>query len=360
VRQAQRAATDLGEEDSIEEQTMNLKQDVEATLSDEEAAGAPAVSPFPAPSPGPGAPSPGPLPDVYKLCGELCKHDTGMDGDMDFCVTDCRSYVDAGGDVDSLMNFVTDETHNKQGGEQMEKKFEAITGKSIRDCKPSVSVDKVPTFKFVDADKSGGISYKEANAWGLKACVPNELVYQIFDLADKNRDKQVTPSEWKDMGEHTAFESTLDGFADQWTKGEDQYEPVHMPAFRHVDSNNDGELDDNEIMKLFKLELERRIPTMSAVDRDTLAKQYEAQILTDVMKLDLNGDKTINAVEYGAAAGRGMGRELYEAAQNPNNLPDPDDLSRNPISASPAPATPGGIAAQSPASAAVLLASETY
>jgi len=330
--------------EDLEKETLALKKDVQHQL-DAGAAPAPAKGGAPGPSPGP-APGPAVEKDLYKLCDEMCKHDTGMDGDLEYCLVDCHSYVDAGGDIDSLMDFVTDETYNEQGGEKMEDKFESMTGKDIPDCKPSIPVEKVPSFDSVDTDEDGQISKKEVEAWGLKACVPNELVQQIFDIADSNYDAHVSHKEWKAIGENTDIEQVLDTFTDKLTRGEDQYEPVQLPAFRHLDVNSDEELDADEIMKLFKDEIKRRIPTMSSTDVDAMAKQYEDDILRDVMKLDLNGDQRINAVEFDAPVGGGMGKELYEAAQNPNNLPDPDDLSRTPGGGAPAPgpAAPNGLA----------------
>jgi hypothetical protein len=337
---------DAEDTDSLEKQTARLKQEVEDQVSD--VASAPAPGPAPGPSPGP-SPAPAPI-DPYKMCNELCKHDTGMDGDFDFCVVDCRTYVDAGNDIASLFDFVTDETYNEQGGESMEEHFEKATGKKIPDCKPSIDVGKVPTFEMVDTSQDGKISRKEMEEWAVKACVPDEIAHQIFDIADSSYDQHIDAAEWKAIGENTSIEELLDSFADKLTQGEDQYEPVQLPAFRHLDTSKDGELDKEEIMKLFKDEIKRRIPTMSSDDVNGLAKQYEEDIMKDVMKLDLDGDQTINEVEFGYPHSGGMGRELWEAAQNPNNLPDPDDLSRNPGGPSPGPATPGGIASPAPAS----------
>merc|ERR1719217_1371593 len=101
-----------------------------------------------APAPGPaGAPGPAPAPaakiDPYQMCKDLCQFDTGMDGDPDMCNTDCRTYVDAGGDLKSLKDFVTDETYNEQGGETMP------------DCKPSLDLDPNVDFKVVDFNNDG-------------------------------------------------------------------------------------------------------------------------------------------------------------------------------------------------------------
>merc|ERR1719478_1966252 len=49
-------------------------------------------------------------PTPYSTCSELCKFDNDAQ-----CVTDCRSYVDSGGDVEKLKSMVTDPSHNEQG-----------------------------------------------------------------------------------------------------------------------------------------------------------------------------------------------------------------------------------------------------
>merc|ERR1719329_828658 len=94
------------------------------------------------------------------------------------------------------------------------------------------------------------------NLWGEKACVPNELAHQIFDAADADFDETVTPAEYNTLGEDTEIENSLDKVVDKMTEGEDQYEPVQMPAFRHVDGNGDGSLDNAEIMTCSKERLE--------------------------------------------------------------------------------------------------------
>jgi len=293
---------------------------------------APAAAPAAAPS---GAPGPAPAIDLskidpWKMCDELCKYDTGMDADHGVCVTDCRSYVDAGGDIKSLRDFVTDETYNEQGGEKMEKYFETKTGMQIPDCKPTLDMKSDFGFNVVDADSNGELTRDELNIWGKKACVPNEMAQQIFDFADGNFDDRVTPAEYGTIGEDTDAEDVLDKHADKETKGEDQYEPVQMPAFRHVDGNNDGQLDQVEIMDMFKREIKKRIPTMAKADVDALAAEHQKELLKDMGKVDTDADGKLNEEEYKkAAASKGMGEELSEAAAVDNNVTDPDDLPRS-------------------------------
>jgi len=313
------------------------------------------AAPAPGPAASPGlAPAPAVEIDPFAMCGELCKFDTGMDGDFDMCSADCRSYVDAGGDVASLKAFVTAETHNKAGGEAMEKYFEKKTGEDIPDCKPTLELDPNIDFNTVDFDGDGKLTRKEMNMWGEKACVPTELANQIMDAADVDNNEEVTPAEYNAIGEDTDFENTIDKVADKTTKGEDQYEPVQLPAFRHVDFNSDGQLDKDEVLKNFKEEIRRRIPTMDEAGVNELAAEHKQELLGDLENLDKNGDGQINEEEYNAVHNGGMGEELGEvAAVDNNNLPDPDDLKREYGASAPSPA-----GAAPPAAASAFLARE--
>lgn len=314
------------------------------------------AAPAPAPAASPGAaPAPAAPPiDPYKLCDELCQYDTGMDGDVDMCTVDCHTYVDAGGDIESLRGFVVDETYNEQGGEKMEEHFEKVTGQQIPDCTPEHPMDDSmapqEVFKILDENSDQQISKEELNAWGAKQCVPNEMAEQMFTAADADRDGLVSYDEFNILGEDTGIEDAVDKVTDKLTEGEDQYEPVQMPAFRHVDSNSDGKLDKDEVMNIFKNEIRRRIPTMSDADVTKLAGEHKQELFKDMEKVDTDGDGVINPEEYAAAHQEGMGSEMAEAAAADNNLPDPDDLHRDPT-----PAAPGPSPAASPAPAAVFL-----
>lgn len=313
-----------------------------------------AAAPAPAPSASPASPAPQAKQlDPYQLCDDLCKYDTGMDADHGMCVTDCRLYADAGGDVDSLRDFVADETFNEQGGEAMEKHFESVTGKQIPDCEPTMELNPNVKFGVVDTDGDGFLTRKEVTQWGVKACVPDEIANQIFDAADSDFDNKVTAAEYRAVGEDTEIEHTLDQHADKLTEGEDQYEPVQLPAFRHVDSDSNGKLDEKELLKMYRDEIRKRVPQPADLD-DLGAGELEKEMLADMREADTDGDGFINQAEYGAVHAGGMGEELSEAQAADNNLPDPDDLHREPgAGAAPSPA-----AAASPAAA--FLAKEAF
>jgi len=355
-KQLQRRKHDTRE---LDEASQALEQFKQKLKREERNVGAPA--PGTAGAPGP-APAPAVKIDPYEMCKDLCKFDTGMDGDFDSCNTDCRTYVDAGGDLNSLKDFVTDETYNKQGGETMEKHFEEKTGEDIPDCKPTLELDPNIEFDKVDFNSDGKLTRDEMNMWGEKACVPSELANQIMDAADADNNDEVTPAEYNALGEDTGLEDTIDEFADKTTEGEDQYEPVQLPAFRHVDSNSDGQLDQDEVMKIFKEEIKKRIPTMDEASVNEMAAEHQQELLKDMDKVDKNADGFINEEEYGAMHSGGMGTELSEAAAADNNLPDPDDLKREYLAgheeyrAAPSPA--GAAAAPTPAAASAFLSRE--
>jgi len=227
-------------------------------------------------------------------------------------------------------------------------------------------VDPNTKFGIVDANSDGQLTRDEMDIWGLKACVPNELTQQIFDVADANFDERVTPEEYNAIGEDTDMENVFDKHADKMTKGEDQYEPVQMPAFRHVDADSDGKLDKTEIMGMFRAEIKKRIPTLDSASLDALVKEHQQELLDDMDHVDKNSDGFINQEEYEKMhenrEAAGMGKELSEVAAVDNNLEDPDDLARagkdiqTPPAAGPAGA-PAAAAAAAPADSKLLFLS---
>jgi len=347
--QSQRQKRDLNKASKALEQFKQKLKREERTIA--------APAPGPAASPGVApAPAPAVKIDPYAMCKELCKYDDGMDGDFDMCNAGCRTHVDAGGDLESLFNFVSEETHNKQGGETMENYFEEKTGEAIPDCKPTLELDPNIEFSIVDFNSDGKLTRDEMNKWGEKACVPSALANQIMDAADVDNNEEVTPAEYNAIGEDTEFENTIDKVADKETEGEDQYEPVQLPAFRHEDFNSNGQLEKDEVMKTFKEEIRRRIPTLDEAGVDAMAAEHKQELLEDLDKLDKNGDGQINEEEYSAMHSGGMGEELAEAASvDNNNLPDPDDLKREYGASA---QSPPGVSASPLAAASAFLARE--
>lgn len=264
--------------------------------------------------------------EVCNLCKELCACDSGPDKES--CMAECRTHDT--GELKDLKDFVADEDYNELGDNAMSKKFEKETGVKTPKCTPTIDTNEAPTFESVDKDGSGGISRAEMDDWSLTACVPNELSHQVFDVADVDFNQEVSPSEWADVGEDLKIEQILDQFADRRTKGEDEYEPTELPGFGDIDTTQDGKLDEDEIMKMFKDEIVKRIPNMPPQQVDAIAGRYKEEVMQDMGKLDTDGDGMLNEQEYQAAADNNMGKELQEVAKNPNNLEDPDDLHQDP------------------------------
>merc|ERR1712232_1307135 len=83
-------------------------------------------------------------------------------------------------------------------------------------------------------------------------------------------------------------------------------------------------------MKMFKMEIRRRIPNMADEELESLAEEHQKELMEDMEDVDENEDGLINQKEYENMHSEGMGKELSEAADQDNNAPDPDDLSRDP------------------------------
>jgi len=320
-----------------------------------------APAPSPANSPA-GAPGPSPsevswedrsLDDYEKMCKDLCKFDTGLDADDTSCVTECNVYVQSGGNLEDLRSFVTDETYNENGGEAMEKHFEDVTGESVPDCEPSIEFSPTTSFDLVDTDGDGRINWDELVAFGHKACVPDEMLRQLWDAANLDMDDSISKKEFNELGENTAIESVIDKWADRATQGEDQYEPVVLPDFHHVDADGDGKLNTDEVVNIFRSEMQKRVPNDPKTMEEALNSPTTKEMVEDVMNVaDLDRDGSITEEEYFAASDSGgMGKELSEEFAKPNNLDDPDDLHRKyePSVPGPAPGPGGDVASPAPA-----------
>jgi len=272
-------------------------------------------------------------PDPYKVCGKLCEQDSGMDGDKEFCLTDCHTYVDAGGDLEDLKEFVTDEAYNEKGGKKMKETYEDMTGEEIPECEPEVSIEEAPKFSDMDKNANGEITMTEAMWYGHKMCIPDEMVYQIMYHADVNGNHLVTPAEFQAAGERTYMEQIFDSYLDGFSEGEDEYERVTLPAFKEFDENGDGFLDGTEVQGMLKFELVRRLPSIQADEVDYVLNYFvqSGELSRVLAVIDIDQDGKISSTEYSrGGSGGGMGVEFMESAAADEDLPDPDDLHRDP------------------------------
>eukprot|EP00747_Dinoflagellata_sp_TGD_P138612 gnl/TRDRNA2_/TRDRNA2_175795_c0_seq5.p1 gnl/TRDRNA2_/TRDRNA2_175795_c0~~gnl/TRDRNA2_/TRDRNA2_175795_c0_seq5.p1 ORF type:complete len:362 (-),score=119.65 gnl/TRDRNA2_/TRDRNA2_175795_c0_seq5:73-1158(-) len=292
-------------------------------------------------APGP-APGPAPL-TAGDMCRELCKKDTGMDADFNDCMTECNVYTDTAPSwEDAGGEFTEDESYNEKGGEEMEDKFEEMfPEKKVADCYPQVDVNKEPSFEDVDLNHDGKVTKQEAIEWGAKACIPDEMVRQLFHDTDGNRDQYIDKAEWGVGGEDTALEKKIDERADPKTEGDDEYHEVYMPKFDVFDLNDDGVLEESEVFDAFMFEMRQRMPEMGPDDKQKLVNEFRGKLAEDFKELDQNSDGVLDQKEYYAQAPGDLGTEFKEAANQDEDAEDPDDMGRDdalPDGPSPAPA----------------------
>jgi len=291
------------------------------------------------------APAPGPAPmresaTAYDECWHMCKHASGL-GASD-CMTDCRAYTDVAPDKSEALNeFVADQGYNKAGGDSMEEAFDERHPKhedvdlnylnglhGHKDCQPTFS--GTPEFKDADLNGDGVITPDEAAKFGEKMCVSSEMVMQIFDMADSNRDKEVHAGEWDKVGENTEAEQALDHAVDPLSQGDEEYARTKLPRFEEFDGNSDGVLDEHEMDKVLMFELRRRFPGLS--DEELLEKASDVMEELSAMAghLDGDGDGNVSREEFHAEAERGedMGDEFKEEEEAYHDKQQLDDAKR--------------------------------
>jgi len=296
-----------------------------------------------------------PINNVKSECEALCKADKGMDADPTDCLTECAVYTDLNthegddnyGKEDALEDVAADESYNEAGGEEMAAKHEEMTGNEVSSCAPSVDVDKEPEMKDLDSNGDDSVTKDEAEAYGRKACVPDEVVDQIFEEADANQDDKVEESEFKDAGEDTQMEEAIDeklegdkeGPEGPFT-GDDENAVVDAPPFDDFDKNQDAQLDADEVKDVMEMEAEKRTESNTAhmptgedetklvADADTDGDGNPAEEVIE--KVDKDGDGKVSQTEYKEEGdgGSDMGEELSEAAGLKEDSTDPDDKNR--------------------------------
>lgn len=265
-----------------------------------------------------------------KTCEDLCKTDSGIDADLQDCLTECAVHTDLATHHmnDGIMEFGEDESYNEKGGKKMEKKAEADHPVEILDCTPEVDMSQPPNLKDIDSKKDGVIDEDEAKEWGHKACVPDEMTEQIFHEADRNADHVITEDEFTDAGEETVQEEAVDKALEEHSEGDDEYNSVQAPPLNEFDENKDGGLDEAEHKKAVKFEMERRGEGRWSVKNEEVPEQETKEAFD---KVDADDDGQIEGNEYTEEAdggGSDMGEEIIEAAKADEEKEDPDDLAR--------------------------------
>lgn len=249
------------------------------------------------------------------LCQEMCQNAENI-GE---CLTECRVHTDSHPDMQGgVKNMVEDQTVNEQGGEAMERQFEATTGEKVASCVPEFEGE--PTFDQVDEDSSGAISADEAIDMAHKMCVPDEMAMQIFVDADADANKELSQEEYEHSGEDTAIEAEVDAVADQ-KGGDDQHHEVQVPTFEDWDVDGNGVLDEDEMMEVLAFALSARgfdvkaeaSMSQSEEELEQLQSFVAEELETLMIELDTNQDGVIDKSEFSEEAEGTLGDELGEA-----------------------------------------------
>lgn len=274
-------------------------------------------------------------------CEELCAKDSGIDADGGDCKTECAvstdlmtHHLDQG-----YEDFTRDEAYNEKGGQKMKEAHNEKAPEEVPSCIPEEGYDAstIPEFDTLDINRDGVIDGDEAFTFGEKACIPDEMVGQLFSEADLNQDKVIEKNEWKAGGEDTKNEQAMDEALEKVSQGDDESNTVQNPPMTEFDKNNDGSLDEDESKDVFEHELGRRTEH-EPIPEDTM-KELEPKIDEAVEKVDTNDDGAISGDEYAAKGdANDLGDELQEAASADEDKPELDDLSRADGAAAPAPA----------------------
>merc|ERR1719171_1068232 len=177
---------------------------------------------------------------------------------------------------------------------------------------------------------------EEAEEYGYKMCVPDEMVEQIFTDGDENQDHILSKEEYNNVGEDTVVEEAIDGALTNQTKGDDEFNPVQSPTDENgnkeieiFDKDKDGALDKEEFEDAATFEMERRGSDTNNADPIVQAAEDDGGMDEAFDKVDANDDGKLDKEEYEKPSeGSDMGKEMQEAAEAPQEATDPDDLSR--------------------------------
>lgn len=273
-------------------------------------------------------------PAASESCEALCEQDEGMDADT--CRTRCATKTDTmtNNVEDGIDDFVEGEVTNEQGGTAMEDHAEGEYGMQIQDCTPTVDIKEEPTFEDIDTEGGGllepitgsgdgYITMEEAQAWAAKACIPDEMMSQLFSETDLNQDGKVDSEEFEAAGEDTELEKKMDKEFDKvLPEGDDEVNTADMPDFNTFDENGDGFLTVDEVEATFKLEGERR--GVNKEEMDLISEE----VLDALKKMDEDGDGALNREEFERIANNDFGDESREQALADDDAEDPDDLHR--------------------------------
>lgn len=273
--------------------------------------------------------------EVEKKCAEFCKLDAGMDADISSCLTECRTFCDTQlHHLDECIKaFVWDEHYNEKGGKKMVKAHDEKAPHPNHDCvsDPLVYVaGTAPDFDQLDTNGDGVIDGYEAEQFARRACIPDEMIMQIFQEADLNYDKKIEKDEWKSAGEDTVNEKVMDDALEDVSQGDDEYNTVQNPKITEFDYNKDGTLDKDEYHKVFDNELERRTDWTNKDIPKEATEKIEEKIGGAFNDIDMNKDGKIDGEEYTKKLPEpeGMGEELREAEVADEDEKEIEDLPR--------------------------------
>jgi hypothetical protein len=267
------------------------------------------------------------------ICEKMCMEDKGMDKDT--CHTECAVSTDLTTHHmnDGVESVAEDESYNEAGGNGIEEHVEAEHPIDVLDCAPQVDIDHAPELEELDTNQNGAVSEEEAEAWGHKACVPDEVTDQIFHQADTNCDHQISEEEYEQSGEDTAQEEAVDKALEEQDTGDDEYNSVQTPPLEEFDEDDSGALDPQEHHEAVEFEKERREEDRWGVADSEVPEEETDEAFKTV---DTNDNGLIEGDEYEApapAGGSDMGEEIVEAAAQDEDATDPDDLNQAPAAA---------------------------